>query len=244
MNVNEYLSNWAACYKKDLTENILPFWLKNGLDRKHGGVYTCLDRDGSLMDTTKSVWFQGRFGFIAAYAYNNIEKNPEWLAASKSCIDFIEAHCFDADGRMYFEVMEDGTPLRKRRYVFSEGFAAIAMSEYAIASGDHTYAEKALELFKPPLHGERDNYYQELLMLHLNLCISYTGINEFEKAEKHLSDAILFNEIAGSAKNRFLIDMSQAHMLWKMGNEDEVRDHVEELVEGCDKQYQFCRLCA
>ena len=85
------------------------------VDRKHGGVYTCLDRDGSLMDTTKSVWFQGRFGFIAAYAYNNIEKNPEWLAASKSCIDFIEAHCFDADGRMYFEVMEDGTPLRKRR---------------------------------------------------------------------------------------------------------------------------------
>ena len=67
-------------------------------------------------------------------------------------------------------------------------------------------------------------------MLHLNLCISYTGINEFEKAEKHLSDAILFNEIAGSDKNRFLIDMSQAHMLWKMGNEDEVRDHVEELV--------------
>ena len=27
MNVNEYLSNWAACYKKDLIENILPFWL-------------------------------------------------------------------------------------------------------------------------------------------------------------------------------------------------------------------------
>ena len=56
--------------------------------------------------------------------------------------------------------------------------------------------------------------------------------SEFEKAEKHLSDAILFNEIAGNAKNRFLIDMSQAHMLWKMGNEDEVRDHVDELVEG------------
>ena len=32
MNVNEYLSNWAECYKRDLTENILPFWLENGLD--------------------------------------------------------------------------------------------------------------------------------------------------------------------------------------------------------------------
>ena len=76
------------------------------------------------------------------------EKNPEWLAAAKSTIDFIEAHCFDTDGRMYFEVMADGTPLRKRRYVFSESFAAIAMAEYAKASGDMTYAEKALNLFK------------------------------------------------------------------------------------------------
>ena len=148
MNVSEYLNQWAYSYKNDVINNIMPFWIKNGLDRKNGGVYTCLDRDGSLMDTTKSVWFQGRFGFIAAYAYNNIEMNPEWLAASKSCIDFIEAHCFDTDGHMFFEVTAEGAPLRKRRYVFSEGFAAIAMAEYALATGEKKYAERALEIFK------------------------------------------------------------------------------------------------
>lgn len=148
MDVTEYLKGWADSYKTDLLVNIMPFWLRYGLDHKHGGVYTCMNRDGSLMDTTKSVWFQGRFGFIAANAYNTIDKNPEWLAASKSCIDFIEAHCFDTDGRMFFEVTETGVPLRKRRYVFSETFAAIAMSEYAIASGDMSYAEKALNLFR------------------------------------------------------------------------------------------------
>lgn len=148
MNATNYISTWATSYKNDIVNNIMPFWMKYGFDRKHGGVYTCVDRDGSLMDTTKSVWFQGRFGFIAAFAYNNIEKNPEWLAASKSCIDFIENYCFDTDGHMFFEVTEDGRPLRKRRYVFSEGFAAIAMAEYAIASGDKAYAEKALEIFK------------------------------------------------------------------------------------------------
>ena len=148
MNPTEYIKSWADKYKQDLLTNIMPFWLKHGLDRKHGGVYTCVGRDGSLMDTTKSVWFQGRFGFIASYAYNHVDKNPEWLAASKSCIDFIEAHCIDQDGRMYFEVTEDGRPLRKRRYVFSECFAAIAMSEYSLASGDQTYALKALDLFK------------------------------------------------------------------------------------------------
>lgn len=148
MNATDYLKTWAVSYRQEFTENIMPFWMKYGLDRKHGGVYTCVDREGRLMDTTKSVWFQGRFGYIAASAYNNIEQNPDWLAASKSCIDFMEAYCFDTDGHMYFEVAEDGKPLRKRRYVFSECFAAIAMSEYAIASGDKSYAEKALELFK------------------------------------------------------------------------------------------------
>lgn len=150
--INDYLKTWSASYKNDMIYNIMPFWMEHGFDRKHGGVYTCVDRDGTLIDTTKSVWFQGRFGFIAAYAYNHIEQNPEWLVASKSCLDFIEAYCFDTDGRMYFEVTEDGTPLRKRRYVFSECFAAIAMSEYALASGDQTYAVKALDLFKKIQH--------------------------------------------------------------------------------------------
>ena len=152
MDVKKYLAYWADRYQDDLKENILPFWLKHGLDRVHGGVYTCVDRDGTLIDSTKSVWFQGRFGFICAYAYNNIEANAEWLSASKSCVDFIEQHCFDADGRMYFEVTADGKPVRKRRYVFSECFAAIAMSEYSIASGDKSYAQKALALFKQILH--------------------------------------------------------------------------------------------
>ena len=148
MNWTKYLTAWSQRYRDDLVNDIMPFWLKNGLDRVNGGVYTCVDRDGSLIDSTKSVWFQGRFAFVCSFAYNTIANNPEWLAAAKSTIDFIEAHCFDTDGRMYFEVMADGTPLRKRRYVFSESFAAIAMAEYAKASGDMTYAQKALDLFK------------------------------------------------------------------------------------------------
>jgi N-acylglucosamine 2-epimerase len=151
MDIKKYLETWAKSYKEDLTQNIMPFWMKYGVDKKNGGVYTCVDRDGSLMDTTKSVWFQGRFAFVCAYAYNHIEKNEEWLAAAQSTIDFIEKYCFDNDGHMYFSITHDGRPLRKRRYVFSETFAAIAMSEYALASGDRSYADKALKIFKDTL---------------------------------------------------------------------------------------------
>lgn len=148
MNIKEYIKQWAESYKTDLTENIMPFWMEHGWDKVNGGVYTCLDRDGSLIDSTKSVWFQGRFAFICAYAYNNVEKNPMWLEAAKSTIDFIEKHCFDENGRMYFSVTAEGKPLRMRRYVFSETFAAIAMSEYALATGEQKYAERALQIFK------------------------------------------------------------------------------------------------
>lgn len=147
MDVRKYIETWAEKYKSDLTENIMPFWLKHGLDRKNGGVYTCLDRDGSLMDPTKSVWFQGRFAFICSFAYNNVEKRPEWLEAARLTLDFIETHCFDNDGHMYFSVTAEGRPLRQRRYVFSETFAAIAMAEYSLATGDRHWAERALKVF-------------------------------------------------------------------------------------------------
>ena len=146
--MSAYWQKWNRTYRKELLENIMPFWLKNGLDRVNGGVYTCLDRDGSLMDPTKSVWFQGRFGWMAAHVHNRVKKSAKFLEASRSCCEFLENHCFAPDGRAYFEVSAEGEGLRKRRYVFSECFAAIAYAEYSLASGDKAWAKKALDLFK------------------------------------------------------------------------------------------------
>ena len=143
----KYIEDCKLLCQKDLTEDIMPFWMKNGVDKVNGGVYTSVDKEGKLMDSTKSVWFQGRFGYVCSYYYNNIRKDEEILKASKSAIDFIEEHCIDADGHMFFAVTAEGNPVQKRRYVFSECFASIAMAEYALASGDNTYADKSLELF-------------------------------------------------------------------------------------------------
>lgn len=146
MNENhlKYLQQSASRYRSDLLDDILPFWLDHGLDTRNGGVFTCLNRDGTLMDPTKSVWFQGRFAYVSSLACNTLGDDPRWLAAAKSCLDFIDAHCVDKDGHMFFTVTADGKPVQKRRYVFSECFAAIAAAEYAKAAQDGSYAEKAL----------------------------------------------------------------------------------------------------
>jgi N-acylglucosamine 2-epimerase len=47
-------------------EAVADFWLTNGMDKVHGGVYTCLDKDGKVFSTDKSVWMQGRCGWIYA----------------------------------------------------------------------------------------------------------------------------------------------------------------------------------
>jgi hypothetical protein len=49
----------ASLYRETLLNDVMPFWLHHGLDREHGGMITALDRDGSLLDTDKSVWFRG-----------------------------------------------------------------------------------------------------------------------------------------------------------------------------------------
>ena len=49
---SEYLGYWGEKYKNDLLTDILPFWLKYGIDHENGGYFTCLDRDGSLLTRT------------------------------------------------------------------------------------------------------------------------------------------------------------------------------------------------
>lgn len=125
------------------------FWLEHGMDQEHGGVYTCLDRKGEIYSTDKSVWMQGRCGWIFAFLCSNYGVKQEWLDASKSCLDFMEAHCFNhaCGDRMYFTVTAEGQPLRQRRYYFSEAFCAIANAEYYGVTGDKARLERARQCY-------------------------------------------------------------------------------------------------
>ena len=105
-------------YRHDLTHHILPFWMKDALDRKHGGIFTCLDKTGDIYGEEKSVWFQGRALWSFSKAYNTVEKDPAYLEAAKIIYDFLPK-CEDTDGRMFFTVTREGIGIQKRRYYFS-----------------------------------------------------------------------------------------------------------------------------
>lgn len=129
-------------YKKYLTENVLEFWLKYSIDNENGGIFTCLDENGDIYGEEKSVWFQGRALWTFSSAYNRIEKNPAYLNAAKKIYEFLPK-CTDTDERMFFTVTKDGKPIQKRRYYFSETFAAIGCVEYYLATGSDEARQKA-----------------------------------------------------------------------------------------------------
>ncbi len=156
---HERIQELMTVYRDGLLQDTVPFWLEHGVDKEHGGFLTCLDRDGSIIDTDKSVWMQGRGSWLFSCLYNSLtpwvaklrlaEVHEEWLAAAEQGIRFLDAHCFDpTDGRMWFLVTREGKPIRKRRYAFSESFAAIAYAEYAKATGKDEYAERARKAFQ------------------------------------------------------------------------------------------------
>ena len=145
----EFFLNLKQWTKQEL-DRCISFWLNNGMDKINGGVYTCLDREGKIFSTDKSVWMQGRCGWIFAYLCHIYGVKDEWLKASKSCLDFMEKYCInrEAGDRMYFTVTADGKPLRQRRYCFSEAFYCIANAEYYGVTGETECLERARKAYK------------------------------------------------------------------------------------------------
>lgn len=135
-------------YREMLLDNVLPFWMQYGVDREYGGYHFGLGRYGELVDPDKSVWAHGRFIWLLATLYNTVEARPEWLETARHGVDFLLNHCVAPNGKLYFLVAREGTPLRMRRYYFSESFAAMGLAAFAKAAQNEDCAKKAVRLFE------------------------------------------------------------------------------------------------
>ncbi len=149
------LTQLQAVYRDGLFGSVVPFWLKHGLDLEQGGLLTALDRKGNVIDTDKAVWLQGRAVWTFATLYNTGGKNEAWLRAARHCLAFIKAHCHGPDEKLCFVVTRDGRPLRKRRYFYSECFAAMGAAVYSKAANDHSAAESAKDYFARYLRAQQ-----------------------------------------------------------------------------------------
>lgn len=137
----------SSRYKRELLENCLPFWLEHSQDKEYGGYFSCLNRDGSVYDTDKFIWLQGREVWMFAMLYNNVEKNRQWLDCAIQGAEFLKKYGHDENWDFYFSVNREGRPLVQPYNIFSNTFACMAFAQLAKATGNDEYAQIARRIF-------------------------------------------------------------------------------------------------
>ncbi len=145
--MNQTAEKLSQLYQDTLLNNVIPFWSNNSVDWEHGGYFTCLERAGKIYDTDKFVWLQNRQVWTYSMLYNRLEKREEWLKIAKHGADFLAKHGRDRDGNWYFALDQLGQPLVQPYNIFSDCFAAMAYSQYALASGNEQAQEIALQAY-------------------------------------------------------------------------------------------------
>lgn len=144
---SQSLNVYADLYRKELTDNILPFWLQYSKDAQHGGFFTCLDRTGKVYDTDKFMWLQGRQVWCFSYMYEHVEAKKEWLDMALHGAAFMQQYGRDREGNWYFSLEASGKPLVQPYNIFSDCFATMAFAALDRVQPSDQYKDIAIKTF-------------------------------------------------------------------------------------------------
>ena len=146
----------STIYQNELLNNVIHFWEKYSLDWENGGYFTCLDKTGKVYDTDKFIWLQNRQLWTFSMLYNRLEKKEKWLGIAQNGAHFLADKGRDSEGNWYFSLNQIGEPLVQPYNIFSDCFAAMAFSQYALASGETSAQEIALQAYHNVLRRQKN----------------------------------------------------------------------------------------
>lgn len=216
------VDGWRGRVAAELWHSVLPFWLRHSLDRECGGYFNQLDRDGRRYGDDKHVWLQGRQVWMLSKLFLD-RGEPQLLDAARLGAEFLAAHAVGPDGRAYFQLARDGAPVSIQRKIFSECFLVMAFAEFARASGDASYRQRALGLFdrvlalvadptplgRPVLAGQKPAQDLAVPMILLNLVAELRGSPE----SATFRDRADYDEIERSCVRRVLLHFDRGRRL-------------------------------
>ncbi len=137
-----------ARYRTELTDSVVPFWLTHAVDSEHGGLFTCIRDDGTLINTDKYMWSQLRalWTFSALAGMPELEgRRAELLAVADGIFRFVSAHGRDGNGHWVFALTREGGPHTGATSIYADGFALLGLTEYVRATGSEEALALALE---------------------------------------------------------------------------------------------------
>jgi mannose/cellobiose epimerase-like protein (N-acyl-D-glucosamine 2-epimerase family) len=154
----------ASQVKKELTENILPYWMQKMI-RPDGGLYGQIDGKENLVpDAPIGNIMTARMLWTFASAYR-VLGNEEYLKVALKAKDFIIKNFYDAElGGTYWSLNPDGSPLDTKKQIYAIAFTIYGLAELNRATGDGQALEYAIKLFNSiedhSFDTEKDGYFE------------------------------------------------------------------------------------
>ncbi len=154
-------SNFRQRLEKELTGNILPFWITHAVDKANGGFYGAVTNDLQVLnETPRSAILCARILWTYSTAYRRLGGEP-YLAMARWAYEYLTRVFWDqAHDGVYWEVDYAGKPVRDRKHHYAQAFAIYGLAEYYRATQEPQSLRLAQTLFDllekhafEPVHG-------------------------------------------------------------------------------------------
>lgn len=161
------MHNLSKEVRKELEQNILPFWINKMTDHLNGGFLGRIDGYGNpVPDAEKSAVLNARILWAFAAAYRVLRK-LEYLEAANRAKDYFINHFIDTqEGGVFWSLDAKGRVLDAKKQTYAIGFAIYGLSEYARATDDKEtllYAKKLYSDIESHAFDSINNGYVEAL---------------------------------------------------------------------------------
>ena len=177
-------------FLRELTQNILPFWMHKMPDPA-GGFYGRIDGRGNVVpDAEKGAILNARILWTFSSAWRLIG-NPEYSETAAKAYSYITSNFIDKEfGGVHWSLNPDGSPKDSRKQFYAIAFTIYALSEYYRASGDESALRNAIELF----HTIEDHSLDKTGEGYLEACSREWGyLEDMRLSEKDRNDAKTMN---------------------------------------------------
>jgi mannobiose 2-epimerase len=131
---------------KELTENIMPWWMKYSVDEENGGFYGQVDNDNNpIPKADKYITLNARLIWTFASCYR-VLGDDAYLQYAKRAYDYFVKHFWDEETEgAHANLNYKGEVVDNTKFIYGNAFAIYGFSEYARATGSEealSYAQR------------------------------------------------------------------------------------------------------